>query len=204
MRRSFAVSRALPFAAIGAFAFLFCVQARAETPDDAPFRETPNFGVQPTFAIGIGIRRDGYAQPYERSTIPIWAGVAVHPIEAAVSPFVSTGMEFELVANPAGALVTDYIPELRGGVQWGDTPASRLENRLLPFARFYTIGGYRIPNERHDGVFRVGAGISSPALLGAFAKTNCEYPIPTMVEAVSDMDPHTGTKTFSFRLGIEF
>ncbi len=169
------------------------------------FHPAPFGGLLPTFGIGTSyqLKRDRAAGDRIGVTMPIWAGVQMRPLDGAFSPFSAVGTEFEVGATDLqGRSATSIIPELRAGISWGQ-PGSDFFTRMLPWLNVYAIGGYRVPNDRVDGSYRMGIGISSPALMALTVVSNCT-PAPTTFELVSDVDARTKIRTQSIRWSFQF
>lgn len=169
------------------------------------FHAAAGGGLLPTFGIGTSYAlRDRTADGEKIAvTMPIWAGIQMRPLEGTFSPFTAVGSEFEIVATGVGGRsATNIIPEMRAGVSWGQ-PGSDFVTRMFPWLNVYALGGVRIPNDRVDGSYRMGLGISSPALMAITMASNCT-PAPTTFEFVTDVDARTKIRTQSIRWSFQF
>lgn len=176
------------------------------TPRPRPgFHAAAGGGLLPTFGIGTSYALKDRTASGEKIavTMPIWAGIQMRPLEGTFSPFTAVGSEFEIVSTGVGGRsATNIIPEMRAGVSWGQ-PGSDFVTRMFPWLNVYALGGYRIPNDRVDGSYRMGLGISSPALMALTMVSNCT-PAPTTFEFVTDVDARTKIRTQSIRWSFQF
>jgi len=169
--------------------------------------------ILPTFSVGIGVPNAWGSSPgteastgAERTQVPIWGGVAFHPLPATVSGFTAVGLEANLRSSVDGThTMTEWIPEMRVGASITATENPKWADVLVPPFELYTLAGWRFASYERPAAARLGVGVSSPlAAIGVLqlARDSC-VPPPTMVEAVWDLEPNH-LHEFQFRVGWQF
>jgi hypothetical protein len=116
--------------------------------------------------------------------VHLWFGALIHPVPRSVGPFMGMGLALDGGISEHRDDAWYGTLEARYGLAILDDDRPKYVEATFPVLTAYAIYGWR-PHPRSGGIQRVGAGLSSPLLMGAIIEEIC-IPIPTTLEVVVD------------------